>query len=771
MAQHDSLSHYENGTAETAPLIHSERDALLGRPLSKTEERAGRIQFLALCWSLFMIGWNDGSIGPLLPRIMQVYDVCSFLCLNGSILQSVAFINQSLALSFPLFVAAFYVGGIGMAIQDAQANGYIATVKHNGELKMGFLQASYGFGALIAPISSTQFSQTTHWSFHYLVSFVLSISNLVILVAVFRFRGQDECLRESGEIVPEPVQTTVGDSKYSQMLRLKAVHLLALFLILYIGVEVTIGGWIVTFMIVVRGGGPSSGYIASGFFGGLTLGRIVLIWVNQKLGEVRAVYLYTVLVILFQFVVWLVPSIFVGSFAICFIGLLLGPMYPIAIRHAARVIPRPLVTGSIGWIAACGAAGSALLPFLTGALAEHLGIISLQPFLVVMMAVMGIVWFMVPTKPAEETFGYGKVTQTDHFAREIVTSFEFSQIIVIGSILQSACFIMQAFASSFSMFVAAFFIGGIGMAIEASCLSLILELEHEFTFFQDAQANGYVAMLRHDGELKMGLLQASYGLGALLSPLSATQFSQMTHWSFHFLISFALSITNSLALVAIFRFRGQDECLRKSGEVVPETVQSVGHNKYGQMLRLKAVHLLALFLIIYIGVEVTIGGWIVTFMINVRGGGPSSGYIASGFFGGLTLGRVILIWVTQKVGELRVVYLYMSLVILLQFVVWLVPSITIGSIAVFFIGLFLGPLCPIALRHAARVIPRPLVTGSIGYIAAYGAAGSALLPSLTGFLAENYGIISLQPFLIVMMVLMGLIWVMVPTTPAEGEER
>lgn len=32
--------------------------------------------------------------------------------------------------------------------------------------------------------------------------------------------------------------------------------------------------------------------------------------------------------------------------------------------------------------------------------------------------------------------------------------------------------------------------------------------------------------------------------------------------------------------------------------------------------------------------KVTIGGWIVTYIINVRGGGPSSGYVSAGFFGG-----------------------------------------------------------------------------------------------------------------------------------------
>ncbi len=34
-----------------------------------------RIQFATLCWSLFMAGWNDGTTGPLLPRIQSVYHV------------------------------------------------------------------------------------------------------------------------------------------------------------------------------------------------------------------------------------------------------------------------------------------------------------------------------------------------------------------------------------------------------------------------------------------------------------------------------------------------------------------------------------------------------------------------------------------------------------------------------------------------------------------------------------------------------------------------
>ena len=52
-------------------------------------------------------------------------------------------------------------------------------------------------------------------------------------------------------------------------------------------------------------------------------------------------------------------------------------------------------------------------------------------------------------------------------------------------------------------------------------------------------------------------------------------------------------------------------CLRRAGEILSERAVNEEHdNKFGQLMRTKAVHLLALFLVVYIGVEVTIGGMI-----------------------------------------------------------------------------------------------------------------------------------------------------------------
>ena len=157
----------------------------------------------------------------------------------------------------------------------------------------------------------------------------------------------------------------------------------------------------------------------------------------------------------------------------------------------------------------------------------------------------------------------------------------------------------------------------------------------------------------------------------MVAPLVATQFAQLHRWSLYYLVSLAVATLNSALLLCIFGFKTQDgksnvlffenvkshdephgpECLTQIGEGTEEKETVVG-SRYKAMFKLKALHLLALFIMVYVGVEVTIGGkphislrflynntvcaagWIVTYVIQVRHGGPSSGYISSGFFGG-----------------------------------------------------------------------------------------------------------------------------------------
>ncbi|KAL1740986.1 major facilitator superfamily domain-containing protein [Schizophyllum fasciatum] len=405
-------------------------DPSVPRKRTKKQILTERVHFFAACWALILAGWNDGTTGPLLPRIQQVYGlnytvvsmlfVCScagfvtgaliniplsgrvgfgkvrFEALFRSALQVVGYTIQAPALPFPVLCIGYVINGIGIAIQDAQANGYVASLANNSEAKMGMLHAAYGLGAFVAPLVSTQFSQLSRWSFHYLVSLGIAVISVVVQIMVFRFRSHDECLMQIGQLPQEKGTST--DNNFKQIFRQKNVHILAVFSLIYVGVEVTIGGWIVSYIINERGGGPDSGYISSGFFGGLMMGRLVLIWVNAKIGEWYAIFLYAILAIGLELVVWLVPSLVGGGVAVSLVGVLLGPFFPIAMNQAGRILPAWILTPSIGWIAGVSQAGSAVLPFITGALAQSKGISSLQPFLVALMGTMVLLWALVPRK-------------------------------------------------------------------------------------------------------------------------------------------------------------------------------------------------------------------------------------------------------------------------------------------------------------------------------------------------------------------------------------
>ncbi|OCH87228.1 MFS general substrate transporter [Obba rivulosa] len=401
----------------TAPVVSAAQKA--------EYKRKSRMHFAALCYSFWLEGWNDGTTGPLLPTIQRHYDIgfaivsllfvmncIGFLSgsllnvhLNdrygfgkvlvlGAVLQVFGYALISPAGPFPLMCIGFLFTGFGIALQNAQANGFVGSLKEGARTKFGFLHATYGLGALTAPLVATQFVGITHWSFHYLISTVIGVTNVAVLYFVFKGKNQDDVMAEAGAEAEEA--SALRENKYRQILGLKEVHYLSTFALIYVGVEVSLGGWIVTFIEQKRGGGASAGYISSGFFGGLMLGRILLMWLNRKIGERRIMFIYALLAIQLEVTIWVVPSLIENAVAVSFIGLLLGPMYPILMTHSTAILPRRLLTGCVGYIGGLGQAGSAVLPFITGLLASKFGIESLQPLIVSMMSTMIVIWALVP---------------------------------------------------------------------------------------------------------------------------------------------------------------------------------------------------------------------------------------------------------------------------------------------------------------------------------------------------------------------------------------
>ncbi|KAI0783171.1 MFS general substrate transporter [Abortiporus biennis] len=410
------------------PTLASRESVLSNAPSpseTASQKKRSMIHFGALCFCLFVEGWNDGSTGPLLPTIQSYYGIgfalvsliFVFNCIGfisgaimnvyldeklglgkilvlGAALQTISYIMNAPAGPFPIMCTAFCIAGFGISFQNAAANGFVGSLKANASTNLSFLHAAYGLGAFTAPLAATHFATTRHWSFHYLISAGLSLINTILMIAVFRFRYQDEVLAAGGQQAGP--NEDVNQNKYRQIISLKTVHFLSLFALIYVGTEVSLGGWIVTFIQERRGGGASAGFISSGFFGGLMLGRILLVFLTRVIGERRSLFLYAFLAIILEITVWVIPSLVENAVAISCVGLLLGPMFPIMMNFCRDIFPRRLLNGSLGWISGFGQAGSAIIPFLAGLFASKFGIGSLQPLVVSMMSTIVIIWALVP---------------------------------------------------------------------------------------------------------------------------------------------------------------------------------------------------------------------------------------------------------------------------------------------------------------------------------------------------------------------------------------
>ena len=79
---------------------------------------------------------------------------------------------------------------ISNALINAQSNGFVTCLRERASLKMGMIHASYGAGALVAPIVSTQFAPMRKWSLFYLISLGLSTGCLVGLLVVSKLKHQ-----------------------------------------------------------------------------------------------------------------------------------------------------------------------------------------------------------------------------------------------------------------------------------------------------------------------------------------------------------------------------------------------------------------------------------------------------------------------------------------------------------------------------------------------------------------------------------------------------
>ncbi|KAI1379364.1 MFS general substrate transporter [Hypoxylon crocopeplum] len=348
--------------------------------------------------SLIFIGNALGFImaAPFIDQIRHRLGRAKALALS-QICMAIGFIPFICAAPFPLVAIAYFLIGFGFAVQLAIANVFCANLR-NCTTMLGAMHGSYGIGGTIGPLVATSIvASGASWSRYYIITLGLALFN-----ACFSSWSFWNYEKELGGAEPNSLTETSsrGVDHTSIMLiafKSKVVLLGAIFIFAYQGAEVSISGWVISFLIATRNGDPTSvGYVTSGFWAGITLGRFALSPIGAKVGEKLFVYILVVGAAIFQLLVWLVPNIIGEAVSLSIVGLLLGPVYPCAAVVFTRNLSRREQVSGMSLISAFGSSGGAIAPFTTGLLAQAVGTFVLHPIAIGLFAVMMLCWFGQP---------------------------------------------------------------------------------------------------------------------------------------------------------------------------------------------------------------------------------------------------------------------------------------------------------------------------------------------------------------------------------------
>ncbi len=400
-------------------------------------------------FAFILIGANDGAFGVLLPGLRDHYHAdkatISLLFLSSTLGYISAAVGSGPLVDrlgtrlflvsgagafmlgagvfslMPPFVAGLlttFLIGFGVAIIDAGLNAYIAALPDNSTL-LNLLHAFYGLGALAGPVIASAFL-LSGWGWNSVYALWVGLALLLLwgFVIFFGYRAPpDRHSRSPREAEPQPQAPPSPQSQLQAQpqqpltaepeaftgsvlaaaLRLRVVWLAALFLMFYVGSEVSLGSWSYSLLTEERGRPQLlSGWAVSGFWMGLTVGRLALAVLVKRLGNTRTIEVCLLGVAAGMLAVWLVPVVWIEVAGLWLTGFSLGPIFPTTIALTSQLVPARLLPGSIGFIASFGSVGAALFPWLAGNIAQWFGLWLLMPYIIALSAAMLAFWLVLP---------------------------------------------------------------------------------------------------------------------------------------------------------------------------------------------------------------------------------------------------------------------------------------------------------------------------------------------------------------------------------------
>jgi fucose permease len=368
--------------------------------------------------NFFDTGIIVSAIGALIPSIEAYYQIgdsttgfifpcgvagylCSTICIEyihahygrrGLVwISPIARLGPLLVLScappLPWCFLAYVVLGFGYGLGDCSWCAWAATNPHFPNVVSGFLHGAYGVGSITGPLIAVRVVEAGlgWYSIYRLISLIVFVELLIQAVA---FR------HDTAKTYSESASSKSVDGVLRPALR-RLVLTCAMFVLVDVAVESAYTDWIVVFMKRSRHASfKTSGFAASSFWVGMTLGRFGLGFVTEHVGLRRSVVAYIMISIGLQIVFLVVKTAAMSLVVLGLNGFVLGPIFPSALTLLTSKVPEASQVNAVTIAAACGQLGAAIIPLGIGFLAQYAGIGRMLSLVLLLSGCTLVLWLL-----------------------------------------------------------------------------------------------------------------------------------------------------------------------------------------------------------------------------------------------------------------------------------------------------------------------------------------------------------------------------------------
>jgi fucose permease len=317
------------------------------------------------------------TAGPLVHRV----GTRSALVIGGGLF-ALAGIYTGVRPPFVVFVLIVQVVlGFGIGVLESVLNAYLSEQAEATTL-LNRLHAFFGVGALVGPVVAAWMLTSVAWTTVLLALGLACLPLVAGFVWLYPSKPVQVQERRAGLL--------------ATALRDPGIVLAAVFLAVYVGLEISVGNWGFSFMVGHFGQrGVVAGYTISGYWLGLTVGRFVISPFARKRQLPAATMTKACLVGIAASaaLTWAAPVATVAAAGFALLGFFLGPIFPTTMSIVPRLTSSRLVPTAIGIINGFSVIGGAVFSWLAGAIAQGVGVATLLPFALALALVQLAIWW------------------------------------------------------------------------------------------------------------------------------------------------------------------------------------------------------------------------------------------------------------------------------------------------------------------------------------------------------------------------------------------